>query len=53
MAKASHGLGRGLDALLPQNNPTENVIQEIDIGDIDPNREQPRKTFPEDSIASQ
>lgn len=51
MAKASHGLGRGLDALLPQNNPTENVIQEIDIGDIDPNREQPRKTFPEDSIA--
>lgn len=51
MAKGTHGLGRGLDALLPQDHPSENVVQEIDIGEIDPNREQPRKTFPEDSIS--
>ena len=32
------GLGRGLDVLLPQNDELfQTVVQEIAIGDIDPN----------------
>ena len=47
------GLGRGLDALLPEieeEKPAENAVVEIPIGDIDPNREQPRKRFDEESL---
>ena len=46
------GLGRGLDALLPEIEETEpeNAVREIPIGDIDPNREQPRKRFDEESL---
>lgn len=47
------GLGRGLDALLPEIEEEavpENAVVEIDIGDIDPNREQPRKRFDEEAL---
>lgn len=47
------GLGRGLDALLPEieeETVPENAVVEIDIGDIDPNREQPRKRFDEEAL---
>lgn len=46
------GLGRGLDALLPEveEMAPENAVREIPIGDIDPNREQPRKRFDEESL---
>ncbi len=40
------GLGRGLDVLLPQNDSLlETVVREIDIDDIDPNSDQPRRAF--------
>lgn len=52
MAKKLHGLGRGLDALLPDGEDTlSSGVQEISIGDIDPNPDQPRRTFSEESIA--
>ena len=52
MAKKTRGLGRGLDVLLPETE--ENLSgggQEIAIGDIDPNPDQPRRVFQEESIA--
>lgn len=51
MPKKSHGLGRGLDALLPEADVTMSGGQEIAIGDIDPNPDQPRRVFQEESIA--
>ena len=52
MAKKSHGLGRGLDALLPEADESlSGGVQEIAIGDIDPNPDQPRRVFQEESIA--
>lgn len=51
MAKKNRGLGRGLDALLPEAEESPNSVQEIAIGDIDPNPDQPRHTFQEESIA--
>ncbi|MDR1263363.1 MAG: ParB/RepB/Spo0J family partition protein [Oscillospiraceae bacterium] len=40
------GLGRGLDALLSENAlPNVSQIHEIPLTEIDPNREQPRKSF--------
>ena len=54
MTKRRGGLGSGLDALLPSNtNSTgsDNAsVREIPIGDIRPNRYQPRKTFDEQAI---
>ncbi|MGN0779849.1 MAG: ParB/RepB/Spo0J family partition protein [Aristaeellaceae bacterium] len=51
MAKKSRGLGRGLDALLPEMEESSGAGQEIAIGDIDPNPDQPRRVFPEESLA--
>ncbi|MDR2657362.1 MAG: ParB/RepB/Spo0J family partition protein [Oscillospiraceae bacterium] len=40
------GLGRGLDALMSENaSPNVSQIHEIPLTEIDPNREQPRKSF--------
>jgi len=54
MTKRCGGLGSGLDALLPGNpsSPSSNntSIREVPIGDIRPNRYQPRKTFDEQAI---
>lgn len=45
------GLGRGLGSLLPDNDEMlQSVVQEIALGDIDPNREQPRKSFKDESL---
>lgn len=52
MPKKTHGLGRGLDSLFAGNDEDWGVtIQEIPVGDLDPNPEQPRKTFNDESIA--
>ncbi len=51
MAKKSHGLGRGLDALLPTDEELEAGMQQISIGDIDPNTDQPRRSFADESLA--
>jgi hypothetical protein len=52
MAKKMRGLGRGLEALLPDAEEVlSSGVQEISLGDIDPNPDQPRRTFSEESIA--
>lgn len=54
MAK-TRGLGRGLDALIPQtpeeeeSEKAEKVLQ-LALSDIDPNREQPRRTFDQEAL---
>lgn len=56
MAK-KFGLGKGLNALIPDEEPDEkevaasNGINEIDINLIKPNKEQPRKNFDAEKIA--
>lgn len=52
MPKKTHGLARGLDVLLPEEDLlSSGGGQEILIGDIDPNPDQPRRAFSEESIA--
>ena len=50
MAAKTRGLGRGLDSLFPGTEEWGTSIQEIPIGDLDPNPDQPRQTFHEESI---
>lgn len=62
MAVSKKGLGKGLDSMIPEKvgrtkntevvNMNDNVSREtlININDIEPNREQPRKHFDEDAI---
>jgi ParB family transcriptional regulator, chromosome partitioning protein len=49
------GLGRGLDALLPQSERDEleagGNLLEVGVGEIDPNPRQPRRDFDEESLA--
>jgi len=51
MAGRKSGLGRGLDALIPQVHPTSGYA-ELSINEIEPNPEQPRRGFDEDSMDS-
>ncbi len=51
MATKSRGLGRGLDSLFSAEEDWGTGIREIPIGDLDPDPEQPRKTFNAESIA--
>ena len=44
------GLGRGLDALLPEANDTENLVTMIDITELDRNPDQPRRDFNEEAL---
>ena len=52
MAKKTHGLGRGLDSLFAGSDEWESAttVQEIPVGELDPNPDQPRRTFSEESI---
>ena len=51
MPKVKGCLGRGMDALFGEMaEETENRIQMIPIGQIDPNKEQPRKQFDLESL---
>jgi ParB family chromosome partitioning protein len=54
MSKRKGGLGSGLDALLPNNALDDgsgaSAVREVPIGDVRPNRYQPRKTFDETAI---
>ena len=46
-----NGLGRGLDSLLSENvSDDSNQIYEINIFDIEPNPDQPRKNFDEAAL---
>ncbi len=49
---AKGGLGSGLDFLFDDNAADVNVKKSVRLADIEPNREQPRKTFSEESIAA-
>lgn len=45
------GLGRGLDALLPQGDDfLETTVRDLPIADIDPNSQQPRREFDKDAL---
>lgn len=44
------GLGRGLDSLLPDSDGANGGVVEINLGDLDPNPDQPRKAFDEEAI---
>ncbi len=64
--KAKRGLGKGLDSIIPSKIPTTNredkeasqnkskpvegQIQDLKITDVEPNKNQPRKTFDEDAL---
>ena len=62
--KASRGLGKGLDSLIPVSESTNSVSEKkavekednkasetiVKITQIEPNREQPRKNFDEDAL---
>lgn len=60
MATKKTGLGKGLDALFSENKLTkeeekkiengEEIVQYIKIIEIEPNRNQPRRSFPAESI---
>ena len=49
--KTQHGLGRGLDSLFAGTEEWGASIQEIPVGELDPNPDQPRQTFHSDTIA--
>jgi ParB family chromosome partitioning protein len=49
MAARKSGLGRGLDALLPQEHPHTGFAN-IQIGSISPNPDQPRREFDQQSL---
>ncbi len=50
MAVRKGGLGRGLDALFNENATDNNVAIEVKLVDIEPNKEQPRKSFDRQSL---
>ena len=51
MPKKTHGLGRGLDSLFAGAEDWGTGIQEIPVGELDPNPDQPRRTFSAESIS--
>lgn len=48
--KKKAGLGKGLDALFIDNSTEENGVKLVNINDIEPNRDQPRKFFDEEAL---
>ena len=50
MAKKTHGLGRELDSLFAGAEDWGTSIQEIPVGELDPNPDQPRRHFSEESL---
>ena len=51
MPKKTDGLGRGLDSLFAGAEDWGTSIQEIPVGELDPNPDQPRRTFSPESIS--
>ena len=50
MAIKKGGLGRGLDALFNENATDNNVSIQVKLIDVEPNKEQPRKSFDKQSL---
>ena len=46
------GLGRGLDALLPDTDSSDGGVRQVPVSQIDRNPGQPRVTFDDESLAS-
>lgn len=44
-------LGKGLESLIPKAEKTRTIVNEIDIADIKPNPDQPRKVFDEEALS--
>ncbi len=51
MAVKKGGLGRGLDALFGENATDSEKLSEIDINEIEPKSDQPRKDFDADALS--
>lgn len=51
MAVKKGGLGRGLDSLFNENATEENGILKLNLNDIEPDRNQPRKNFDDDAVS--
>ena len=51
MAVKNRGLGRGLDSLFNENATEQNGALTLNINDIEPNRDQPRKDFDDDAVS--
>lgn len=53
MAKSRGGLGRGLDSLFEDATPTQESgrVDKLPLRDIEPDPDQPRKTFSDESLA--
>ena len=51
MAVKKGGLGRGLDSLFNENATDEGGIITVNLNDIEPNRQQPRKDFDGDALS--
>lgn len=51
MAVKKGGLGRGLDALFNENSTDTEAAVTVNINDIEPNRDQPRKDFDEGALS--
>ena len=50
MAMKKGGLGKGLDALFGENSTDENRLIEVKLLDIEPNKDQPRKSFKREAL---
>lgn len=50
MSKQKRGLGKGLGALIPQEDEKVQSVSDISIDDIQPNKEQPRRNFDQTSL---
>ena len=51
MSVKKGGLGRGLDALFNENSTDEGGVITVNLNDIEPNRDQPRKDFDEEALS--
>ncbi len=50
MAVKKGGLGRGFDSIFEDNSTYDERVITLNINDIEPNREQPRKVFDEEAL---
>lgn len=52
MAVKNRGLGRGIESIFDENSTYNDKIVSLNINDIEPNRNQPRKDFNEEALSS-
>ncbi|MBR2040334.1 MAG: ParB N-terminal domain-containing protein, partial [Clostridia bacterium] len=52
MALKNRGLGRGIESIFDENSTYSEKIITLNINDIEPNRNQPRKDFDDEALNS-